>query len=71
MARKFAQFLIPVLLLAFPLFARDGLSKQEILKKILERAKLNEELVKEFGYSQSTDQKLAFDCVSQLRPPAT
>jgi hypothetical protein len=57
MARKFAQFLIPLLLLSFPLFAADALSKEEILKKILEKAKQNEERVKQFGYYQSTNQK--------------
>jgi hypothetical protein len=57
MARKFAQFLIPLLLLSFQLSARDALSKQDILKKILERAKQNEQRVKQFGYYQSTNQK--------------
>lgn len=54
MARKHAQFLIVAILLSTSLFARDALSTQDVLKRILDKAKQNEQLAGNVGFSQAT-----------------
>jgi hypothetical protein len=57
MARKFALFLIVVLTFSTSTFARNTLTKQELLKKILVKAKENAVIMDQFGYYQATNTK--------------
>jgi hypothetical protein len=57
MARKFAQFLIPILLVSSFLSGSTSISKDQILNKILQKLKQNEPRSNEVGYYQSTNQK--------------
>src|SRR5262245_20334270 len=54
MARKLAALLIFTLLASAPLYASDATANEDVMKKILAKAKDNEKLADEIGFEQST-----------------
>jgi hypothetical protein len=57
MVRRFTQIIVLFFLASFSICADTSSSKDQILKKILERAKKNENLTDRFGFYQTTRTK--------------
>ena len=54
MARRFTHYIVLLCILSLSVSASPSLSKEDILKKILEKAKENEKLSDQFGFHQTT-----------------